>query len=172
MNDTPNPTSSPSVPSPDANAVPDPQASKKMLVSAIENGTVIDHIPADKVFQVVSLLHLERMTSSVTIGCCLRSKRMGLKGIIKIADKHFTEEQISQLAVICPDITLSTIKDFRVASKTQISLPSEVVGIVRCGNPRCITNHEPMRTRFHVSGGALTCHYCNATFDLSKVSLL
>ncbi len=145
---------------------------KEMQVAAIENGTVIDHIPADKIFQVLNLLHLEKITSAVTIGYNLKSKQMGCKSIIKIADKHFSDEEINQLAVICRHITLCTIKDFEVVEKRRITLPDEVIGIVRCNNPKCITNHEPMKTRFHVSGGRLKCHYCNDTIELDKVKLL
>ncbi len=145
---------------------------KELLVAAIENGTVIDHIPADKTFQVVSLLRLEGITSAVTIGYNLRSRQMGRKSIIKVADKYFTDNELSQLAVICPHISLCIIRDFEIVEKKRISLPDELVGIVRCGNPKCITNHEPMRTRFHVSGGALTCHYCNNTVGMDKVKLL
>ena len=39
-----------------------------MLVAAIENGTVIDHIPAEKTYQVVNLLGLQNLQTPVTIG--------------------------------------------------------------------------------------------------------
>ncbi len=145
---------------------------KELLVAAIENGTVIDHIPADKIFQVVNLLKLESVTSAVTIGYNLKSRLMGQKSIIKIANKFFSDEELNQLAVICPDITLCIIKDFDVVEKKRISLPDELIGIVKCDNPNCITNHEPMKTRFRVKGSALTCHYCNHSMELDKVKLL
>ncbi len=145
---------------------------KELLVAAIENGTVIDHIPADKTFQVVNLLKLENTTSAVTIGYNLKSRLMGQKSIIKIANKYFSGEELNQLAVICPDITLCTIRDFEVVEKKRISLPDEMTGIVKCDNPNCITNHEPMKTRFRVKGSALTCHYCNHSMGLDKVKLL
>ncbi len=145
---------------------------KELLVAAIENGTVIDHIPADKIFHVVNLLKLENVTSAVTIGYNLKSRLMGQKSIIKIANKYFSDEELNQLAVICPDITLCIIKDFEVVEKKRISLPDEMIGIVKCDNPNCITNHEPMKTRFHVSGATLTCHYCNHSMALDKVKLL
>ncbi len=145
---------------------------KELLVAAIENGTVIDHIPADKLFQVVSLLHLENVTSAVTIGYNLESKDMGRKSIIKIADKYFSDEELNQLAVVCPDLTLCIIRDYDIVEKKRVTLPSELVGIVRCSNPKCITNNEPMPTRFHVSGTVLTCHYCNNAIELNKVKLV
>ncbi len=145
---------------------------RELLVAAIENGTVIDHIPADKTFQVVSLLRLEKATSAVTIGCNLLSKQMERKSVIKIADKFFSDDEISQLAVICPHITLCIIRDYEIVEKKRISLPDELVGIVKCGNPKCITNNEPMKTRFRVEGTTLTCHYCNNSVVLDKVKLL
>ena len=73
---------------------------KERLVAAIKNGTVIDHIPADKTFQVAQMLRLDELTSEVTIGQNFISKKLGRKGIIKVADKFFTDAEISQLSVV------------------------------------------------------------------------
>ncbi len=145
---------------------------KEMQVAAIENGTVIDHIPSNKVFQVVSLLHLDEVTSPVTIGVNFSSKVMGCKGIIKIADRFFTDAELNQLAVICQDMTLCVIRDYEIVEKKRITLPGELAGIVRCNNPKCITNNEPMRTRFSVAGQTLKCHYCNNVIELNEVNLI
>lgn len=145
---------------------------KQLLVAAIENGTVIDHIPAEKLFAVVNLLHLEQMSSAVTIGYNLESQELGKKSIIKMADKFFTDEELNQLAVICPNLTLCIIRDYEIVEKRTVSLPSELYGIVHCPNPKCITNNEPMRTRFHIHGShALKCHYCNTIVSLDNVRL-
>lgn len=145
---------------------------KELLVAAIENGTVIDHIPSDKVFQVMSLLNLDNVKSAVTIGYNLKSRAMGTKSIIKIADKFFTDSELAQLAVICQDLTLCIIRDYEIVEKRCIALPEELVGIIRCPNSKCITNNEPMRTRFRVTGHTLTCQYCNNDVELDKVKLL
>ena len=147
---------------------------KQLLVAAIENGTVIDHIPSEKLFAVVELLHLNSMTSAVTIGYNLQSGGMGTKSIIKMADKFFTNEELNQLAVICPNLTLCIIRDYEIVEKRTVSLPNELRGIVRCANPKCITNNEPMKTFFHVHGEdkqALKCHYCNTIIHLDDVQL-
>lgn len=65
-----------------------------------ENGTVIDHIPSNKLFTVVSLLGLQDEDANITIGNNFESKKLGKKGIIKIADRFFTEEEISRLSVV------------------------------------------------------------------------
>ena len=148
---------------------------KQLMVAAIENGTVIDHIPAEKLFAVVDLLHLERITSAVTIGYNLQSQELGTKSIIKIADKFFTDEELNQLAVICPNLTLCIIRDYEIVEKRTVDLPNELFGIVKCTNPKCITNNEPMRTHFHVHGtkrNALKCHYCNTVISLDDVQLI
>lgn len=148
---------------------------KQLLVAAIKDGTVIDHIPSEKLFAVVNLLHIDNMTSAVTIGYNLESEGMGRKSIIKIADKFFNDEELNQLAVVCPNLTLCIIRDYEVVEKRTVTLPDELHGIVHCTNPKCITNNEPMCTHFHVHGTerkALKCHYCNTVIGLDKVQLV
>lgn len=147
----------------------------EMLVAAIENGTVIDHIPAEKTYQVVSLLRLEELTTQVTIGYNYRSKKLNRKGIIKVEDKFFTDEEISRLSVVAPNIVLNIIKDYEVVEKKTVRTPDELKGIVKCNNPKCITNNEPMPTLFHVTDkerGTLRCHYCEMEQDINKVELV
>lgn len=146
------------------------------MVAAIQDGTVIDHIPSNKLFEVVRLLHLENLsTSSVMIGYNLKSHKMGNKSIIKIANKFFTDEELNQLSVIVPNVTLCIIRDYEVVEKKCVTLPDDIVGIVKCANPKCITNNEPMRTRFRVSNrelGLLQCCYCEKEQHLDKVKLI
>ena len=110
-----------------------------MPVAALQNGTVIDHIPSNKLFQVVNLLHLDTMKTSVTIGYNLKSKKMGKKSIIKVADKFFSDEELNQLSVITPNVTLCIIRDYDVVEKKEVKMPSELNDIVKCANPKCIT---------------------------------
>ena len=116
----------------------------------MENGTVIDHIPSEKLFTVVSLLGLKQMSNNITIGFNLQSKKLGKKGIIKIADKFFTDDEINRIAVVAPNVKLNIIRNYEVVEKRELTLPDELIGIVKCANPKCITNNEPMLTRFHV----------------------
>jgi len=145
---------------------------KEMLVAAIKNGTVIDHIPSDKTYQVAQLLGLQHLETPVTIGYNFLSKKLGKKGIIKVEDKFFTDEEISRLSVVTPNIVLNIIHDFEVVEKKTVVTPSEIKGIVKCNNPKCITNNEPMQTHFHVLDGILTCHYCEKEQDINKVELV
>lgn len=145
-----------------------------MLVTAIENGTVIDHIPAERTYQVVSLLKLDTLTTPVTIGNYLESKKVGRKGIIKVAGKFFTDAEVSQLSVVAPKAVLNIIKDYEVVEKKTVETPDVLRGIVKCNNPVCICNNEPMPTLFNVIdkvNGIIKCHYCDKEQQLSKVKL-
>jgi len=144
----------------------------EMLVAAIKNGTVIDHIPSNKTYQVAQLLGLHQLETPVTIGYNFLSKKLGKKGIIKVEDKFFTDEEISRLSVVAPNIVLNIIHDFEVVEKKTVTTPEVIRGIVRCNNPKCITNNEPMPTLFHVANGILTCHYCEKEQDINKVELV
>ncbi len=147
----------------------------EMLVAAIKDGTVIDHVPVEKTFQVAWLLKLEEISTPVTIGYNYRSKKLGNKGIIKVENKFFTDEEISRLSVVAPNIVLNIIRDYEVVEKKTVITPDELRGIVKCNNPKCITNNEPMATLFHIvdkDNGILRCHYCEREQELGKVELV
>ena len=148
---------------------------KERLVAAIKNGTVIDHIPAEKTYQVANILELQALDNPVTIGNCYASKKVGKKGIIKVSDKFFTDDEISRLSMVAPNVVLNIIKDYEVVEKKTVETPNELRGIVKCNNPKCITNNEPMATVFHVTdkeNGTLKCHYCDKEQNIDKVDLV
>lgn len=148
---------------------------KELQVAALENGTVIDHIPSDKVFTVVSLLDLQNTDGNITIGNNFESKKLGKKGIIKVADRFFTDEEVSRLSVVAPNIKLNIIRHYEVVEKKQIVMPDELKSIVKCNNPKCITNNEPMQTWFHVVDkelGILKCHYCEKEQQKDNIKLI
>ena len=141
----------------------------KLLVSALENGTVLDHIPADKVYKALDILNLKGVENQITIGINLSSRAQGKKGIIKIADKFFEDEELNKLALIAPKATVNVIRNFEVVEKKTLTMPEEIVGIAKCMNPKCITNHQPIKTRFTtIDNGneiSLLCHYCEKISD-------
>ena len=146
-----------------------------LQVAALKNGTVIDHIPSDKLFTVVNLLGLIDTDLNMTIGNNLESKKLGKKGIIKVADRFFTDEEISRLSVVSPNVKLNIIRNYEVVEKKQVRMPEELKGIVKCNNPKCITNNEPMTTIFHVidkENGILKCHYCEKEQNKESIKLL
>lgn len=148
---------------------------KERLVAAIENGTVIDHIPSEKTYEVVNILGLQNLETIVTIGYNYLSKKLGHKGIIKIENKFFTNEEISKLSVVAPNVILNVIRNYEVVEKKKVETPDELKGIIRCNNPKCVTNNEPMKTVFNVidkSNGIIKCHYCDKEQDINKVKLV
>ncbi len=148
---------------------------KELQVAALENGTAIDHIPVDAVFKVVSLLQLQKLNNRITIGNNLKSSKMGSKGIIKVSDKFFREDELNRIALVAPNVNLNIIRNFEVAEKKKVVLPDEIVEIMKCNNPKCITNNEPMKTRFHVIDKEkveLQCHYCEVKIKKEEVVLL
>lgn len=147
---------------------------KELQVAALENGTAIDHIPTEAVFKVVALLQLQKLDNRITIGNNLKSKKMDSKGIIKVADKFFREDELNRIALVAPNVNLNIIRDFEVAEKKKVVLPDEIVEIMKCNNPKCITNNEPMKTRFHVIDKEkveLQCHYCELKIKKGDVEL-
>jgi aspartate carbamoyltransferase regulatory subunit len=136
---------------------------KELKVSAIENGTVIDHIPSASVFQVIKILNLTEYTNQLLIATNLDSRKMGKKGIIKVSNKFFKSDEINKIALVAPSATLIIIKDFEIIEKKQVEVPDYAENIVKCFNPNCITNNEEIITKFTVIDKKelkLRCHYC------------
>lgn len=136
---------------------------KELKVSAIENGTVIDHIPSHSVFHVIRILNLTEYPNQLLLATNLESQKMGKKGIIKVSNRFFVAQEINKIALVAPSATLIIIKDFNVTEKKQVKIPNQVEKIVKCFNPNCITNNEEMETHFTVIDKKdlkLRCGYC------------
>lgn len=136
---------------------------KELKVSAIENGTVIDHIPAKSVFRVISILGLDKISNQILFGTNLESKKYGTKGIIKVSNVFFEPQEINKIALVAPTASLIIIKNFEVVEKKNVVIPDTIKSVVKCFNPRCITNHEIVPTRFTIIDKVdlrLHCHYC------------
>lgn len=149
---------------------------KQLQVSAIKNGTVIDRIPAGELFHVIEILGLAKGNYQMTFGTNLKSKVLGSKSIIKITDKFFEEDDVNLIALVAPDAVLNIIKEYQVVEKRRLIIPSEIRGLVRCLNPRCITNHEPVKTRFTTlvmsDGLVLKCHYCEKETNQKNLQII
>lgn len=148
---------------------------KSLAVAALKNGTVIDHIPAEALFKCVKILDLKNFSGQLTIGNNLHSDKLGAKGIIKIADVILPEEDINRIALVAPTAVINEIHDYEVKVKRPVVLPETIIGIVKCGNPKCITNNEPMRTKFNVVDSAsqtIRCHYCGNMVKGSKADII
>ncbi len=146
-----------------------------LSVSAIQKGTVIDHIPADSLFDVLSILKLDELDSQITFGTNLISKKYGKKAIVKLEGKFFEDNEINRIALVAPDAKLNIIQDYKVIEKKVVGLPDEVKGIAKCMNPKCVTNHENIVTKFTVidkKNVDLKCHYCEKVTDKPNLEII
>jgi len=147
---------------------------KPYKVYAINDGTVIDHIPATRALKVIDILGLEN-EGILTIGIGFSSQKMGKKDIIKIENKYLKKEETDKISLIAPQATINIIKNGKIAEKRKIELPDEYINIVRCLNPNCITSSVDIKTRFKIVRRfplVLRCHYCERIVRATEVEIL
>lgn len=148
---------------------------KTLSVSAIENGTVIDHIARGEAIRIIHLLDLIVKQKRITLGLNLSSKRLQLKDIIKIEDYFLTPQEANEITIFAPEVTINVIKDFDVVEKITTRLPECVRDVFDCPNPVCITHNEAVETLFMIeekgSQVYLICKYCEKIFDRNQVKV-
>ncbi len=146
----------------------------KLLVEAIANGTVIDHIAPGQAMNILRLFNFLGRHNHITVGFNLRSGELGSKDIIKIEDVKFSPSETQQLALLAPNATVNQIDNYKVVDKYDLHLPQETVGAFDCPNSNCITHVEKGATpRFKVSKEGeqvmMRCHYCERVFEREVV---
>ena len=152
------------------------QEANMRRVTAIKNGTVIDHVPAGKALSVLKMLGIEGdMSNPVSLVMNVPSKKMGGKDIIKVEDRELTQAELDRLALVAPDAHVAIIRAYSVAEKLTINLGDEVVNVVRCTFSNCITTNlrEPLPHRLRVVERdplQLRCHYCGRPQDLDELA--
>ena len=138
----------------------------ELKIKAIENGTVIDHITANKTLHILKILGLpEKETKNITVAMNVSSKELGRKDILKIENRELDHEELNQVALIAPEATINSLRDFKPIKKNKIVLPKKITSIIKCTNPKCITNYEnePITPIFNVvtdNPPVVRCHYC------------
>lgn len=147
---------------------------KKILsVAAIDEGTVIDHIPSGKSILLLRLLKLENKGYQITLGLNLPSSRLKAKDLIKIKDWEMSPIEAAKIAIISPVATINIIHDYKVFHKFAVTLPATIEHTVSCPNPCCITNYEHSPCYFYVKPHKneilLTCKYCEQSFYQSDI---
>jgi len=149
---------------------------KELSISAIKEGTVVDHIPSNATLKVVDILDLKGVRGMISIATNLTSRMMGKKGIIKISGKNLTKEEVDKIALIAPHATVNIIKNYDVKQKIKVTIPSVINKIIKCSNPNCVTNNEKnVITKFYVLGKdplKVRCHYCERNMEKEDISLL
>ena len=142
-------------------------------VSKLRAGTVIDHLDPGSALQALAILGIPANTVCA-IGMNFESGKHGRKDIIKIEGMELTQEDINKIVLFGPHATLSIIREFELVDKVAVKLPKDIVGVVPCPNPSCITNHEPVTTKFDVLSGdplRVRCHYCERTLRREEIVL-
>lgn len=109
-------------------------------VSKLKKGIIIDHIESGHGFEIYKELHLNKIDDVVVLMKNVPSKKMGKKDLIKIETD--LELDMNVLGLIDPNVTINFVKNGELASKVQLTLPQRVTGIMKCKNPRCITQYE------------------------------
>ncbi|AFH42272.1 aspartate carbamoyltransferase regulatory subunit [Fervidicoccus fontis] len=137
-----------------------------LVVSKIKHGTVIDHIPAGKAMNILSVLGIRgEKGDRIAIIMNVESEKLGKKDIIKIEGKWLEPRDFDVISLIAPSATVNIVENFEVVKKYKVSLPDRVEGLLKCPNMTCITNerNESIKTKFKVLSRdplKLQCEYC------------
>lgn len=141
-----------------------------LVVEKIENGTVIDHIPAGAGLKVLEILKIGGTNYKVALLMNVPSRRLGKKDIVKIAEKQLDEREVNKIALVAQSATLNIIRNGEVVEKSEVRIPKSLVGVSRCPNPKCITNGEKMETRFSQEDkDRFRCGYCEMLFEAKEL---
>jgi len=145
-------------------------------VYAIANGTVIDHLPGGSALKTIKILELEKGGKLLTVGMNFDSKKYGKKDIIKIQDYYLSQSDTNKLALLAPNATINIIKSSKLSQKKIVEVPQEIIRIIKCSNPKCVTNTEPnLTTRFYITSKnpvIVRCHHCERYMEQKDIKLL
>ena len=148
---------------------------KTLSVSAIQNGTVIDHIKQGNALRIIQLLSLLHTGKKITVGLNLPSKSLGLKDLIKIEGFEITPSEANEVVVFAPEATINLVKEFEVFKKIKTHLPGSIAEVFICPNPNCISHEKEVNTLFYIEEQNkqvnLTCHYCEKTYDRDHIKV-
>jgi len=138
---------------------------RELRVKPIRNGTVIDHIAGGQALNVLKILGISGTTdATVSVVMNVDSRKLGKKDIVKVEDRELKEEEVNSIALIAPAASINIIRDYLVIEKSRVDLPDEIIGVVHCQNPNCISNtSEPIKSRMRVKTKnpvLLRCIYC------------
>ena len=136
-------------------------------IDSIQNGIVIDHIQAGKGMRIYELLELDKLDCCVALIKNARSNKMGKKDIIKV-ECPIENLDLDILGFIDHNITVNIIKDGKIVAKQELKLPKQVVNVIKCKNPRCITSIEQGLDQIFVLADeekeVYRCKYCDEKY--------
>ena len=143
--------------------------SHEMLVTKIDQGTVIDKIPAGKSMQILRILKIdENVENTIAVAIRVKSQSMGVKDMVKLKDRFLSDAELKKIWLISPNAKISTIKDYEVDTQFRLSdkeFSSTFEGVLICNNPTCATNgNEPINREFLLMQRdplLVRCLYCD-----------
>ncbi len=148
---------------------------RELRVQKIRDGVVIDHLRAGTALKILEMLGVTGKEGFIiTIAMNVPSQKLGTKDIIKIEGRYLSPPEVSKIALIAPRATLNIIKDYQVVRKERLALPDEIVGMIKCSNPTCITNHEhQIQSKFRVVSRdplKIKCEYCETLMGQEEIA--
>jgi len=149
---------------------------RELKIQKIKNGTVIDHLPAGSALTVLRILGVDKdFKNSVSVAMNVQSKRIGMKDVVKVEDRILRPEETDKLSLIAPEATINIIRDYGVSQKNRVTIPKEIIGVLKCGNPSCITNRrEPVTAVFVVEKEkpiVLRCKFCERIMEKDLIEI-
>ena len=137
---------------------------KELKIQPIKDGTVIDHITAGNAIKVLHIMRIPSTNSSIVSVAMNVNGKMGKKDIVKVENRELDPHEVDKIALVAPKATINIIRNYEVKEKYKVTLPEEIIGIVKCSNPTCISNYnEPVKSRFNVVSTdplRIRCYYC------------
>ncbi|MFG1445673.1 MAG: aspartate carbamoyltransferase regulatory subunit [Thermoplasmatales archaeon] len=147
---------------------------KMLKVEKIRRGTVIDHIPVGRAFKVLKILKISSDPGvTVSIAIHVKSKKMGLKDVVKIEDRILDSSELNKIALIADGATITIVEDYGVIKKFVVKLPDIITGILKCSNLKCVSNMEgsiiPSFTLISKEPLTIKCHYCEREMETEEI---
>ena len=149
--------------------------SEMRRVTAIRNGTVIDHIPTGRAMQVIKILRIDTTRATpISLVMNVPSDKLGRKDVLKIEDRELNQEDLDRLALISPAASIAIIRNHTVAEKMDVELSKDLVNIARCSFSNCITKNdrEPLPQRLRVVNHEpveVRCYYCGKNQNIEEL---
>jgi len=149
--------------------------SEMRRVTAIRNGTVVDHIPSGYAMQVISILRINTdRATPVSLVMNVPSDKLGRKDVLKIEDRELDQEDLDRLALIAPVASIAIIRNHAVAEKMKVELADDLVNIAKCSFSNCITKspREPLPQRMKVISRdplEVRCYYCGKGQEIDEL---
>ncbi len=142
---------------------------KEIRITPIKDGTAIDHLRPGSAQKILEVLGMHDTT--VTLGMNVESRKMGKKDILFIVGRELSEKELEKIALLGKGATVNTIKGSAIVQKIELHYPKRAQGIMKCINPRCITNTDKIASKFEIRAEPLEakCFYCETKMNEEEI---